>query len=255
MSYRSGFDIARGLAQGCVAHHVYGRHVDIGSSPTPVTRSGYYRTPQANAPVHLRIKSGGNANDTAAGTGGRAVTFIGIGVDGSLITETVATAGTSASAATTQHFIRLRDAYVSASGTYATQTAGSHASTINIENTGGNLWATIADGTLGRGNMEQAVFTTPRDRAALVTNLFISSNADKKANIVFYQRSGILQTAAPYDVMQLINEFPQSAGLFDLRFDPPLYFPPLTDFGFLASVAASTVDVSVAFDVIEVVPT
>jgi hypothetical protein len=55
--------------------------------------------------------------------------------------------------------------------------------------------------------------------------------------------------------MQLINEFPQSAGLFDLRFDPPLYFPPLTDFGFLASVSASTVDVSVAFDVIEVVPT
>ncbi len=255
MSYPSSFDIARGLAQGCVAHHVYGRHVDIGSSPTPVTRSGYYRTPQANAPVHLRIKSGGNANDTAAGTGGRAVTFIGIGVDGSLITETVATAGTSASAATTQHFIRLRDAYVAASGTYATQTAGSHASTINVEDTAGNLWATIADGTLGRGNMEQAVFTTPRDRAALVTNLFISSNADKKANIVFYQRSGILQTAAPYDVMQLINEFPQSAGLFDLRFDPPLYFPPLTDFGFLASVSASTVDVSVAFDVIEVVPT
>ncbi len=255
MSYPSSFDIARGLAQGCVAHHVYGRHVDISSSPTPVTRSGYYRTPQANAPVHLRIKSGGNANDTAAGTGGRAVTFIGIDASGNLITETVATAGASASAATTQHFIRLRDAYVSASGSYATQTAGSHASTINLEDTAGNLWATIADGTLGRGNMEQAVFTTPRDRAALVTNIFLSSNADKKANIVFYQRSGILQTAAPYDVMQLINEFPDSAGLRDLKFDPPLYFPPLTDFGFLASVSASTVDVSVAFDVIEVVPT
>jgi hypothetical protein len=255
MTFPSGMLIARGLMGGCSAYHVYGRNTAIGSSPTPVTRSGYYRTPQANAPVHLRIRAGGNANDTANGTGGRAVTFIGIGVDGSLITETVATAGTSASAATTQHFVRLRDAIVSASGSYATQTAGSHASTINIEDTDGNLWGTIADGTLGRGNMEQAVFVTPKDRAALITNIFVSSDADKKANIVFYKREGILKTAAPYDAMQLINEFPQSSGLFDLAFNPPLYFPPLTDFGFLASVSASTVDVSVGFDVIEVIPT
>ena len=254
MTFPSGMLIARGLMGGCSAYHVYGRHVDIGATFTPVTRSGYYRTPQASAPVHLRIKSGGNANDTAAGSGGRAITFIGINATGDLITETVATAGASASAATTQHFIRLREAFVSASGTYATQTAGSHASTINIEDTAGNLWATIADGSLGRGNMEQAVFTTPKDRAALVTNVFLSSDANKKANIVFYKREGILKTAAPYDAMQLINEFPQSAGLFDLEFNPPLYFPPLTDFGFMASVSASTVDVSIGIDIIEVIP-
>ena len=254
MTFPSGMLIARGLMGGCSAYHVYGRHVDIGATFTPVTRSGYYRTPQASAPVHLRIKSGGNANDTAAGSGGRAITFIGINATGDLITETVATAGASASAATTQHFIRLREAFVSASGTYATQTAGSHASTINIEDTAGNLWATIADGSLGRGNMEQAVFTTPKDRAALVTNVFLSSDANKKANIVFYKREGILKTVAPYDDMQLINEFPQSAGLFDLEFNPPLYFPPLTDFGFMASVSASTVDVSIGIDIIEVIP-
>lgn len=255
MTYPSGLDIARGLASGCDAHHVYGRNTAIADIPTPVTRSGFYRTPQANAPVRLRIKAGGNANDTANGSGGRSVTFIGIGTDGSLITETVATAGASASAATTQNFIRLRDAYVESSGTYASQTAGSHASTINIEDTSGNLWGTIADGAIGRGNMEQAIFVTPKDRAALVTNLFVSSDADKKANIVLYKREGILKTAAPYPAMQLVNEFPQSSGLIDLRFDPPLYFPPLTDFGFLASVAASTVDVSVAMDIIEVIPT
>lgn len=255
MTFPGGMLIARGLMGGCSAYHVYGRHVDIGATPTPVTRSGYYRTPQASAPVHLRIKSGGNANDTAAGSGGRAITFIGINATGDLITETVATAGASASAATTQHFIRLREAFVSASGTYATQTTGSHASTINIEDTGGNLWGTIADGTLGRGNMEQAVFVTPKDRAALITNIFVSSDADKKANIVFYKREGILKTSAPYDALQIINEFPQNAGLGDLTFNPPLYFPPLTDFGFLARVSASTVDVSVGFDVIEVIPT
>ena len=187
--------------------------------------------------------------------GGRAITFVGINADGDLITETVATAGASASAATDQTFIRLREAFVSASGTYATQAAGSHASTINIEDTAGNLWATIADGSLGRGNTEQAVFTTPKNRAALVTNVFLSSDADKKANIVFYQRQGILKTSAPYDALQIINEFPQNAGLSDLAFNPPIYFPPLTDFGFLASVSASTVDVSIGIDLIEVIPT
>ena len=247
--------IARGLMGGCTAYHISGRYASIGATPTPVTRSGYYRTPQASAPVALRIKSGGNANDTAAGSGGRAITFVGINADGDLITETVATAGASASAATDQTFIRLREAFVSASGTYATQAAGSHASTINIEDTAGNLWATIADGSLGRGNTEQAVFTTPKNRAALVTNVFLSSDADKKANIVFYQRQGILKTSAPYDALQIINEFPQNAGLSDLAFNPPIYFPPLTDFGFLASVSASTVDVSIGIDLIEVIPT
>lgn len=255
MTFPGGMLIARGLMGGCTAYHISGRYASIGATPTPVTRSGFYRTPQANAPVALRIKSGGNANDTASGSGGRAITFIGINADGDLITETVATAGASASAATDQTFIRLREAFVSESGTYATQTTGSHASTINIEDTAGNLWATIADGSLGRGTTEQAVFTTPKNRAALVTNVFLSSDADKKANIVFYQRQGILKTSAPYDALQIINEFPQNAGLSDLAFNPPIYFPPLTDFGFLASVSASTVDVSIGIDLIEVIPT
>ena len=255
MTFPSGMLIARGLMGGCTAYHISGRYASIGATPTPVTRSGYYRTPQASAPVALRIKSGGNANDTAAGSGGRAITFVGINATGDLITETVATAGASASAATAQTFIRLREAFVSESGTYATQATGSHASTINIEDTAGNLWATIADGTLGRGVTEQAVFTTPKNRAALVTNVFLSSDADKKANIVFYQRQGILKTSAPYDALQIINEFPQNAGLSDLAFNPPIYFPPLTDFGFLASVSASTVDVSIGIDLIEVIPT
>lgn len=255
MTFPGGMLIARGLMGGCTAYHISGRYPSIGATPTPVTRSGFYRTPQASAPVALRIKSGGNANDTAAGSGGRAITFVGINATGDLITETVATAGASASAATAQTFIRLREAFVSASGTYATQAVGSHASTINIEDTAGNLWATIADGSLGRGNTEQAVFTTPKNRAALVTNVFLSSDADKKANIVFYQRQGILKTSAPYDALQIINEFPQNAGLSDLAFNPPIYFPPLTDFGFLASVSASTVDVSIGIDLIEVIPT
>jgi len=252
MTWPSSLDIARGIAPGCRSFNKYGRNVAIGSIYTPVSRSGHYRTPQANAAISLRIKAGGNANDTANGSGAREVTLVGINSSGDLITEALATAGASASAATVQTFIRLFDAYVSKSGTYATETAGSHASSLTIENAaGGEDWATIADGTLGRGKTEMAVYTTPHDRSAVLRNITISSDADKKANIVLYKRENILQTAAPYSAMQMVVEYPQSSGLVDVAFDPPLYFPPLTDFGFLASVSASTVDVSVNMDIVE----
>jgi len=252
MTYPGSLDIARGLASGCRSFNKFGRNTSIGSNFTPVTRSGFYRTPQANAAVTLRIKAGGNANDTANGTGAREVTLVGIDANGNQQVEALATAGASASAATSKSFIRLFDAYVSKSGTYATQTTASHAGTIVIENAAGSEdWANITDGSLARGKTEMAVYTTPRDRSAVLKNVTISSDADKKANIVLYKRENILETAAPYTTMVLVTEYPQSSGLIDVVFDPPIFFPPLTDFGFLANVSASTVDVAVNMNIVE----
>jgi hypothetical protein len=255
MTFPTGLDIMRGLAPGCSGFFRFGRNTAISSTYTPVTRSGFYRTPQAGSATTLRLKAGGNANDTAAGSGARQITLVGLDATGNVITETLATAGASASAATTKSFMRLTEAFVSASGTYASQSAGSHAGNITIENgSGGTDWALIADGTLGKSQAEIAVHTTPRDRAAVVQGITLSSDSDKKANIVMFKRENILQTAAPYSPMIMIIEFPQSAGLVELPFDPPLYFPPLTDFGFLAAVSSSTIDVSIGMEILEFIP-
>lgn len=255
MTFPSGLDIARGLAPGCVGSFRFGRNTAIGSAYTPVTRSGFYRTPQSTGAVALRVKAGGNANDTANGTGAREITLVGLDATGEVITESLATAGATASAATSKRFMRLISSYVSKSGTYATQTAGTQAGTITIENSAGSEdWALIADGALGKGITEMGVYTTPRNKSVAVMNVTISSDVDKKANIAMFRRENILETAAPYSPMTMIVEFPQSAGLIDVAFDPPLYFPPLCDFGFLASVAASTVDVSVGMDMVEFTP-
>jgi hypothetical protein len=252
MTWPTGLDIARGLAPGCVSSFRFGRNTAIGSAYTPVTRSGFYRTPQATAAVALRLKAGGNANDTANGSGAREITIIGLDSNGDVITETLATAGASASAATAQTFMRLTKAFVSKSGTYATQTAGTQAGSITIENAaGGEDWALIADGTLGKGTAEIGSYTTPLGKSAAVFNITVSSDADKKANIVMFKRENILETVAPYSPMSLVVEYPQSSGLIDVGFNPPLYFPPLCDFGFLATVSASTVDVSIGFDMVE----
>ena len=252
MTWPSGLDIARGLAPGCVGSFRYGRHTTVTSTYTPITQSGFYRTPQATGAVALRVKAGGNANDTASGSGAREITIIGLNSSGDVITETLATAGASASAATAQTFMRLTDAFISKSGTYASQTAGSQAGSITIEkSTGGEDWALIAAGTISRSVSEIAAYTTPNNKIACVIDIHVTSDADKKANIVMFKRQNILQTSAPYSALELVFELPQSSGLSDFHFDPPLYFPSLCDFGFMANVSASTVDVSVGFGMME----
>jgi hypothetical protein len=230
----------------------YGRHTTVDSTYTPITQSGFYRTPQATAAVALRVKAGGNANDTASGSGAREITLVGLNPSGDVITETLATAGASASNATVQSFIRLTDAFVSKSGTYASQTAGSQAGSITIEkSTGSENWALIAAGTISRSVSEIGAYTTPNNKSACVTDIHVTSDADKKANIVMFKRQNILQTSAPYSALELVFELPQSFGLSDFHFDPPLYFPSLCDFGFMANVSASTVDISVGFGMME----
>lgn len=255
MTWPASLDIARGIANGVRAINHFGRNTAIGSVFTPVTRSGFYRTPQVSGATALRIKAGGNAADTANGTGARSVTLVGIDATGALISETLETAGASASAPTVKTFIRLLDTFVASSGTYATQVNPSHVGNIVIENaTGGEDWALISDGSFPRGDSEVGAYTVPKGRSAYVQAIRLSTDADKKANIVLFKRSGILQTVAPYSPMLLVAEFPSVSGSLAVDYDPPLAFPELTDFGFLASVASSTADVTVSFDVIECTP-
>jgi hypothetical protein len=255
MPYPSGLDISRGNVQGVRVIHCFGRNTAIKSTYEPITRSGFYRTAQVSGATALRIKAGGNANDTANGSGARAITLTGINAAGELISETIATAGASASQRTVQAFIRLLDAFVSASGTYATQSAASHIGNITIENaTGGSDWALISDGSFPRGDSEIGVYTTPKGRSAYINNFKVSSDKDRKINLLFFKRSNILQTAPPYSGMILIEELPEISGTVAINYDPPLAFPELTDFGFLASVGTGTIDVSVSFDVIECIP-
>ena len=116
----------------------------VATEYVPIADVLAYRTPQAGSATALRIKAGGNAADDAAGAGARSVRLTGLSATGAVVSETLATAGASASAATTQTFIRLFDAEVIDSGTYGTQSVGSHVGDIVIENaSGGTDWAKI----------------------------------------------------------------------------------------------------------------
>ena len=256
MTFPSGFDISRGISQGVTKNHKFGRNKVVGATFAPIAIGGIYRTPQASAATALRIKAGGNANDTANGSGARAVSLTGLNALGIEVSETIVTNGTSASLATEQQFIRLYRALVTASGTYAGAAAGSHAAGIVIERASGSEdWATIADTDFARSQSQVAAYSVPRNRTAFISSIKISSDADKKVNLILFQRQSILQTAAPYEAMRVVEEYPQIAGVHDIHFDQPLGpFPELTDIGFMGKALSNTADITVSYEIIEVRP-
>lgn len=243
------------LARGGILHHekidVFGHCTLSANVLSPITYGNAYRTPQAGAATALRIKAGGNAADTAAGTGAREITLTGLNALGELITETLATAGASASAATSQTFIRLLEAKVTKSGTYATQTAGSHAANIVIENAaGGTNWATIARNGFPSARAQIGVYTVPKGKTAYLSQIALQAESQKLTSFLLFKRENILETAAPYTAMVELQHFPQVAGGLQLNIDTPIRFPELTDFGFMGLVDGQTANVSSAMEII-----
>lgn len=255
MTFPSGLDVARGLASGCRAIRQFGRNAAVGATFAPIARAGFYRTPQVGSVTALRVRAGGNAADSSAGTGARSIRLTGLDATGQLVTEVIATAGASASAASQTLVLRLIDAAVESSGTYASWTALSHAGTINIEDTAGNLWAVIQDTDIQRGDSEIAAYSVPANRTLFITNVRIQVLESNKSNVVMFKRPNILETVAPYSPMTLLVEFPNFAGIQQFAFDPPIKIDGLSDVGFLGKTESSTTDVEVGFDAVEAIPT
>jgi len=247
-------DVSRGLTSGMSVIKKFGRNPAVGTSFAPITRGGQYRTPQPSAATTLRVKAGGNANDTAAGTGAREITLEGLGSDFLPLTETLATAGASASSATASTFTRLFRAYVSESGTYATASAGSHAGAITIENgSGGTDWVTIGATDFPKSQSEIAAYTIPSGYTGYVKLKNISVDSGKTVEIIFFAREGADATAAPYKAMRSQSAFAGVAGgtLNNLT-GAEIPFGPYTgpcDVGFLAKVSTGTASVSAEFEI------
>lgn len=246
-------DISRGLATGVSVVKKFGRNSAVGTTMVPLCLGGVYQTPQSTSATTLRVKAGGSANDTAAGSGARAITLEGLDENFDLASETIATAGASASSATTTTFTRLFRAYVSASGTYATASTGSHSSDIVIENgAGGTDWATIDSTDFPSAQSEIGAYSVPRNYTAYVRLDDITIDAGKTVKAVFFHRGGIDETAAPYTAMRAKSVLPGlTGGTTDLtgREVPFGPFVGPCDIGFLAKVGATTGSVACEFEI------
>lgn len=250
----SWLDAARGLVGGLSTVKRIGRNAAVGTTFVPLSVGGIYQVPQSSSATALRVKSGGNVNDSAAGTGARAIRIEGLDAQFNPVTEAVLTAGASASLATTALFSRVFLAKVDESGTYATALAGSHAGDIVIENaSGGTDWATISATDFPKAHTEIAAYTVPAGKTGYVKLRNVSVDTGKEIDLVFFYRRNADQTAAPYSAMEAESVLTgvsggsiEDFGDMDIPFGP--YVGP-TDIGFMAKVSSGTASVAAEFDV------
>lgn len=247
-------EVSKGNVTGHSIVHKFGHNTAIGTTFAPVAQGGIYQTPQVGSATTLRIKAGGNANDTAAGTGAREITLIGLDETGAEVSETLATAGASASAVTTTTFIRLYRAFVSKSGSYATSSSGSHSADIIIENgAGGTDWATIKVNGFAKSQSEIGVYTIPNGYTGYLLGAFGFVDSTKITELLLFRREGILKTSAPYDAMRLIFEERVDGGIFDIQLKAPIKLNSDgngCDVGFMAKIDTGVADVEVDFEIL-----
>jgi hypothetical protein len=234
--------------------HKFGKVAGATTTYTPICIGGIYRMPQVANVTALRVKAGDVADDVG-GAGARTITLQGLDETGALVNETIDTGGTSAGPNSTTTFLRLFRAFVATSGTYPVGVAtGSHVADIVIENAAGSEdWLTISSTGLDRAQSQVGCYTIPLGKEGFLETFFVTVDSNKAYDIAMCTRTGILQTAAPYDGLRAKTEM---IGLKE-AFSPPEFttpggpFPALTDIIWLTKATSTgTVDVSVDFELL-----
>lgn len=244
-----GMLLASGEMQNLSTIFKFGHHAGVGSSFVPIATSGVYRTPAPSNATTLRIKAGGDAADAAAGSGAQEVTLQGLDENGLEVTETLATAGASASSSTTATFMRLYRAWVSELGTYQTNIAVTgQAAAITIEKTAGSEdWATIG---ATEGQTQICCFTTSAKQRGYLTDVGIYVATTKVVDLRVVTREGILSESDDLTAVRLILELQSAVGHIVMPVPNPIHIPPLTDLAVLGTVSASTAELSAHFSLV-----
>ena len=241
----------------------FGHSEVIGTVMTPVTTLGAYRTPQVAGATQLRIKAGGNAADSATGAGARRIALQGLDATGKPIIAYVTTNanGTLASDPTSLSFLRLFRFWVDKSGTYAGFGAGSMVGPITIENAAGTLdWGIMSthDGAFPTSQSEVAAYSIPAGYVGRIHSYSLTVSGNKAATAALVTRENILETVPPYTAMRVKQTFTAIPPGGEVRFlsargGREIQIPPLSDIGWMATVAAGTGEVSARLN-IELVP-
>ena len=214
-------DVSRGFVGGQYNVHKFGKNPSITASTTEdVIFTGIINWLQTASTV--RVKSGGNVNDTSAGTGARSVIIQGLDENWEVVTEEVDTAGASASSATTTTFIRVFRAYVEDTGTYS----GTNVGNVTIETTGGTTLVTIP---AGLGQTETSAYTIPAGKTGYLTNFNATVDANKACDIIMWRRERADIVTAPFSSNRQVSGFTQLVGSAERRFGSYIVFPEKTD--------------------------
>lgn len=222
---------------------------DVGTSIVPIATGLVYQTPIAATALEFVSSSG---NDSSAGTGAQEITITGLDSSWLEVTQTIETNGVTAVALPT-NLIRLTRWYVSRSGTYATQSAGSHAGNMTIRVSGaGATWALIDAAPFPFGQSQIGCYTIPAGKTGYVVSKNFFSDSTKNVDLYFFHRPNANDVTAPFTgAMRVVEREVGSSGGFGPQWKAgkgPFVGP--CDIGFMGVISVGTANIAVEFEIL-----
>ena len=238
-------EVSKGNIPGHSIVHKFGRNDAVSTSWELVSQvSG--ATSFLSAATTVRVKSGGDAADDAAGAGAREVTVQGINDSFVRAEEAIATAGTGASLATATSFLRVDRAFVSAAGTYATPV---NTADIVIENSGGGT--DLIHITADEGQTQYGAYALATGVTAYLLSVFISVDTSKTADFRFFVRENSNDTTPPVSPKRLKLFWDGVSGSIDFApLSPILFVNGPADIWMEAKGSGAPAEVSVDFELL-----
>jgi len=220
----------------------------VGTTLSPISQDSTYPTPTTATALEFVSSS---ASDGVAGSGAQEVTVIGLDSNWAEVTQTVITNGTTAVALST-NLTRLYRWYVSSSGTYATETTGSHVGTLTIrESGGGTTWSTIPISPFSAGQSQIGAYSIPTGYTGYLLSKLVYTDTGKTADVFFFQRLNIDDVTTPYSgTMRLVEREIGVQGGFMHELVTPKEFVGPCDIGFMAKVTSGNADISGEFSLL-----
>lgn len=240
--------VSEGLEPGYSLIHKFGAG-DITTTFLPITFDNTYKTPTTATALEFLSDSG---DDTSGGSGAREITIIGLNDSWEEVTQILVTDGATPVALATD-LTRLYRWYVSQSGTYATELAGSHAGTMTIRVSGGGAtWGTIGISPFPAGQSQIGVYSIPTGKTGYLLSKNVFTDTNKTADIYFFQRPLIDDVSSPFTgTMRLVErEVGVQGGYSLVTVAPKGPFVGPCDLGFMGKVSSGTAEVSVEFELL-----
>lgn len=237
-------EVAKGNVPGHSLVHKFGRNDAVpNGSFAFVTLLGQAAFP-LTAATTVRVKAG-DAADTAAGAGAREITVQGIDSNLDEVSEAIATAGASASSATTASFWRVHRAWVSSVGTYEAANTGA----VVIENSAGGT--DIIQLAAGEGQTQDAVFSIPSGKTGYLASVHVTTDSAKPVDIRCFVRNNLDDTSAPMDAKRIKLYWDGIATPMDYRpYSPELSIDEKADIWFEAQAGAGGGEVAIDFELL-----
>lgn len=200
-----------------------GFNLDVGTTFEAIhSLGGLINFPQAAEPV--RIKSGGDAADDAAGLGAQSILVSGIDSDLNAAEELIVTNGVLSSAQTTKLFWRVFNAEVIDTGAFDVPNTGQ----IVIENT--ISLQELVDVPVGAGQARTSLISTARNRPLVITALTLEVESGKIVEFNVCARQRFNEAGPPFAARRsILAPVKAGEGVWPIPIDSPLFIPELSD--------------------------